>query len=690
MTARKRYLGLQQELRELEYAYYVMAEPKVSDAEYDRLFQELVSLEKKNPDWITDSSPSQRVGAPLPEGSRFQRVAHAVPMISIESLFGEVEVAEFSARVAKGLAGETEMSAEFVCEPKWDGVSASLIYEEGVFVRGVSRGDGTEGEEITRNLRAVRGVPLQLRAGDLGIPRLLEVRGEVMIRVDDFADTNETLLAAGEMPVANPRNAAAGTLKRLDPAVVARRKLRLMCWEVVRVEGLEGFDPDTSTANVVPFATHTEAMEAAKQWGFVITPYRAMASDAAGMTVFHDDLEARRDAIEFEMDGVVIKVDSLELRRLLGSRARTPRWACAYKFEPREETTRLHEIEIQVGRTGRLTPRARLEPVWLGGVTVQFATLHNAGYIESLDIRLGDRVVVRRAGDVIPQIVGPVNSARTGKEKKFVWPEVCPSCGTGAVVRGEYRYCVNLECPAQMQRRVLHLASREALKIEGLGEKAVAQFAEAGLLRRIEDLFALDFEKVAALDRWGEKSAAALQQHLEDAKTPELPRFLYGLGIPDIGLETARALCAKFRSLEALMAVADLEQEAATTTLVEVDGVGEEVARSFQAYLQEPKNRAAIEGMLERGLQPQAMAEQESVEREGVTGKTFVLTGSLGRPRPEYKAILEALGAKVAGSVSKKTDFLVAGEKAGSKLAKAEELSVKVLDEAALLSLLAD
>ncbi|MHC4822562.1 MAG: NAD-dependent DNA ligase LigA [Planctomycetota bacterium] len=691
MTAEKRYRDLQEQLRELEYAYYVLAEPKVSDAEYDRLFLELVGIEKQHPEWVTAESPSQRVGAPLPEGSKFERVAHAVPMISIESLFGEEEIVDFAARVAKGLAVETELSAEYVCEPKWDGVSASLIYENGVFHRGVSRGDGTEGEDLTRNLRAVRGVPLKLRDGGAGIPRLLEVRGEVMIRVDDFEANNAALLAQGEMPVANPRNAAAGTLKRLDPSVVEKRKLRLMCWEVVRVEGLDGSEAaegQPAGAGVVPFATHTEAMEAAKQWGFVTTPYRAMVKDAEGMSAFHADLEARRDAIEFEMDGVVIKVDSLELRRLLGSRARTPRWASAYKFAPREETTRLLAIEIQVGRTGRLTPRAQLEPVGLGGVTVQYATLHNAGYIEGLDIRLGDRVVVRRAGDVIPQIVGPVVSARAGTEKEFVWPEVCPSCGTDAVVRGEYRYCVNLECPAQMQRRVIHLASREALKIEGLGEKAVAQFAEAGLLQRIEDLFDLDYGKVAALDRWGEKSASALREQIEGAKTPELPRFLYGLGIPDIGLETARALSGKYRSLEALMAVAGEEEEAATGSLVEVEGVGEEVARSFLSYLQEPKNRQAIAGMLERGLRPQAMAERESVEREGVTGKIFVLTGSLSRPRPEYKSILEGLGAKVAGSVSKKTDFLVAGEKAGSKLAKAEELSVKVLDEAALVALL--
>ena len=681
--SKARYLELQEQLREFEYAYYVLAEPKVSDAEYDRLFQELVELERSHPEWVTAESPTQRVGAPLPEGSKFERVAHAVPMISIESLFGNAEVEDFDARVRKMLAVETEREVEYVCEPKWDGVSASLIYEDGVFTRGVSRGDGTQGEDLTRNLRAVRGVPLKLRGAK--VPALLEVRGEVMIRLDDFDATNEKMLEAGEMPFANPRNATAGTLKRLDPSVVESRKLRLMCWEVVRCES-----PGTAGADVIsaPFETHTEAMQAAKAWGFATTPHRAMVPDAAGMIVFHDDLEAKRDDIAFEMDGVVVKVDSLELRRLLGSRARTPRWACAHKFAPREETTQLLAIDIQVGRTGRLTPRARLEPIGLGGVTVQYATLHNANYISSLDIRLQDRVVVRRAGDVIPQIVGPVVSVRTGKEQEFQWPTTCPSCGTDAVERGEYRYCVNIECPAQMQRRVMHLASREALKIEGLGEKAVVQFSEAGLLEKIEDLFRLDFEKVEALERWGEKSTSALKEQIEAAKTPELPRFLYGLGIPEVGLETSRAVSAKYRSLQGVIAVADLPDEEGMASLVEIDGVGEEVAKSLLSFFRASQNRHAVERMMELGVQPQAMEEQVLQELEGVTGKTFVLTGSLSRPRPEYKAQLESLGAKVVGSVSKKTDFLVAGEKAGSKLAKAEALAVKVLDESALRSLL--
>jgi DNA ligase (NAD+) len=677
MTAadREYYDLLVAELREHEYAYYVLAEPRVSDAQYDRLFAELVELERSHPDWRTAESPTQRVGAPLPEGSRFERVTHVVPMISIESLFGDSAIEDFVARVEKGLAAETELQAEFVCEPKWDGVSASLIYEHGALVRAVSRGDGTRGEDLTANMRAVGGVPLQLRATERAVPDLLEVRGEVMFRIADFDAMNAAMIEVGEAPFANPRNATAGTLKRLDPAVVAARKLRLMCWEVVRVEG----GP--------VFATHSAAMAAARQWGFVTTPYKRLVKDAAGMIAFHDELEEQRDVIEYEMDGVVNKVDSLELRRLLGARARTPRWACAHKFAPREETTRLLDIEIQGGRTGRLTPRAVLEPVQLGGVTVQYATLHNAGYISGLDLRIGDRVTVRRAGDVIPQVVAPVKAVRDGSEREFLWPTVCPSCGTSAVERGEYRYCLNLECPAQLRRRLQHLASREALKIEGLGEKAVAQFTEAGLVQRLEDLFHLDYTKVAELERWGEKSALALQAQVDSARTSELPRFLYGLGIPEVGAETARALCERFRTLDALLDLAATGD--ASEQLCEIDGIGEEVAKSFLAFVREPHNLEAIAAIRGFGVEPQAMTERTAAEVEGVSGKTFVLTGSLSRPRPEWKATIEAAGGKVVGTVSKKTDYLVAGEKAGSKLAKAEALKVRVLDETALRDLLA-
>jgi len=686
MTAQKRarYEALKREIEEHDHSYYVLAEPRVSDAEYDRLFRELQTLEEAHPDWVTPDSPSQRVGAPLPEGSKFQRVEHAVPMVSIESLFGAEEVTGFHERVLKALEGETDERPVYVCEPKWDGVSVSLLYQDGQLTRAVSRGDGAAGEDLTNNARAVGGVPLRLRGE---APALLEVRGEILMGLPDFEAWNAAAAERGEPLFANPRNAAAGTLKRLDPSTVAARRLRLIAWELVRCEG----GPE--------FATHSGAMDAVAEWGFPVTPYRALAADPDEMATFHADLEARRDALDFEMDGVVVKVDQLALRRLLGSRARTPRWACAWKFAPREETTRLLDIDIQVGRTGRLTPRARLEPVQLGGVTVKHATLHNARYIRELDVRVGDRVLVRRAGDVIPQVLGPVPGKRDGSERPFTWPEACPACGGHVAERGEHRYCVNMDCPAQMQRRVLHLASREALRIEGLGEKAVALFADAGLLSAVEDIFGLDYDAIAALDRWGEKSASALREQVAGALEPELARFLYGLGIPDVGMETARALCARWPSLDALLALAadqgagedseEADAADAEARLIEVDGVGPEVARSFLDFFREPRNREAIAHMRARGLRPQEGPAREVVAREGVADKVFVLTGTLSRPRGEVQAAIEAAGGKVTGSVSKKTDFLVAGEKAGSKLRKAEEFGVAVLDEAGLETLLA-
>ena len=663
-SEQSRHQELCQLLAEHEYAYYVLAEPKIADAEYDRFFLELKQLEEKHPEWATPDSPTQRVGSALPEGSKFEKVEHAVPMISIESLFSNEDIQGFEARVLKGLAGETDALPTYLCEPKWDGVSASLIYEEGSLVRVVSRGDGAVGEDMTRNVKAVGGVPLRLRGS---APSLLEVRGEIMIPTSVFEAKNEALLAKGEKPFANPRNATSGSLKRLDPAVVAGRGLRLMAWEIARCEG----GPE--------FSNHKEATQAMKDWGFPVTSYWKEVSDADGMIAFHDDLEARREAVDYEMDGVVIKVNDFSLRRFLGSRARTPRWACAHKFSPREESTTLVKIEIQVGRTGRLTPRAHLEAVSLGGTMVRHATLHNAKYIESLDIRVGDTVMVRRAGDVIPQILGSLAKERSGEEEAFCWPTSCPSCGGKVSVKGEHRYCFNMDCPAQMQRRVLHLASRQALRVEGLGEKAVQQFVAAGLLTSVEDIFSLEYGKIAALDRWGEKSALALKEQVEQAKAPELPRFLYGLGIPEVGAETARALCGVFPTLDAFRSLAN--QGDAVEVLRSVEGVGEEVAQSILGFFQEPKNLDAIEKMLSAGLAPKEVAQKKTIQVDGVTGKVFVLTGTLSMPRPEMKALLESYGAKVTGTVSKKTDYLLAGENAGSKRKKAEDLGVVILSE---------
>jgi DNA ligase (NAD+) len=687
---REKYIVLCGELARCEHAYYVEAKPLIPDSEYDRLYRVVVELERAHPDWVFADSPTQRVGAALPEGSKFERLPHAVPMISIESLFGNDEVRDFDARVRKGLGLSVSTGGDlfskpdtlsYVCEPKWDGVSASLIYEKGRFTRALSRGDGAFGEDITNNLRAVGGVPLVLRSEGhgLGVPDLLEVRGEIMIPLATFESINAALVEAGDTPFANPRNAAAGSLKRLDPQFVKKRGLRLLAWELVRCKG----GPD--------FQTHTQAMSAVRDWGFPVTVYRAEVTDVEGMIAFHDDLEARRDEIEYEMDGVVVKVDSRILRDELGSRARTPRWACAHKFAPREESTRLLDIEIQVGRTGRLTPRAHLEAVSLGGTMVQHATLHNARYIADLDIRIGDQVVVRRAGDVIPQIMGPVLAARSGDERPFDWPSACPSCGAEPQARGEHRFCPSIDCPAQMLRRVQHMASRQALRIEGLGEKAVVQFAAAGLIQHVQDIFALDYSKVAALERWGKKSATALQEQVDAARNPDLPHFLFALGIPEVGLETARSLCEHFPTLDSLREVLAVEQNEADAIeqLSKVDGVGVEVAGSLLAFFHEPKNIAAIESLLSRGVQPQAMSlAVASAAIEGVAGKVFVLTGTLSMSRTEMKENLLAAGGKVTGSISKKTDYLIAGANAGSKINKAQSLGVEVLDETAINLLL--
>ncbi len=715
------YLELQSQIREYERAYYVDAKPLVSDAEYDRAFRRLVELEKAHPDWLSADSPTQRVGAPLPEGSKFERVAHEVPMVSIESLFSIDEVSDFHQRVWKGL----DVRAEFVCEPKWDGVSAALIYQDGVLVRGLSRGDGAFGEDLTQNLRVVRGVPLRLMAENP--PALVEVRGEVMLSIPDFDRINEELVAADQPPFANPRNSASGTLKRLDPSIVAKRGLRLMAFELVRCQGSgEG----ANSASPAP-RRHSEALELLKEWGFPVSPYRKITADVEGMAEFHRQLEEQRDQIEFEMDGVVIKVDEIALREQLGSRARTPRWACALKFAPREETTQLLDIEIQVGRTGRLTPRAVLEPVNLGGTTVTYATLHNAGYISGLDIRIGDRVTVRRAGDVIPQILGPVLEARSKKLPVFEWPKQCPVCRTKVTTKaigkdkdkdkGEHRYCDNMDCPAQMERRVLHLASRTALRIEGLGQKAVAQFAEAGLLKKVEDVFQLDYDRIRELEGWGQKSVDTLREQVDAAKSPALDRFLFGLGIREVGGETARALAEFAGSLQEVRRLSairppdsDLDpdpesaesadaaeaakagsrskkkkkaskpKDPAIEKLKEIDGIGPEVAKSILEFFREPRNQHALDQMTEFGVRPKEMERLASDSELPLDGMIFVLTGALSVPRSAYKEQLLAAGAKVAGSVSKKTDFLVAGEKAGSKLKKAEELGVEVLDEAAL------
>jgi len=666
-----RHEELIQALADYDHAYHVLAQPKVPDAEYDRLFSELKALEKFHPAWVRPDSPTQRVGAPLPEGSKFPRVEHAAPMISLESLFSMDEVEAFHERVLKGLDGEGGEAPNYACEPKWDGVSASLVYEEGLLVRAVSRGDGSVGEDITPNLKAVGGVPLRLRGQ---APALLEVRGEVLMPISSFDSLNEALVGADEKPFANPRNATAGTLKRLDPAPAAKRGLRIFVYELARLEGMT--EPPT----------HSKSLDALMEWGFPVSPWVEVVDGPKGVAAFYAAMEAKRGEADFEMDGVVAKVDQKGLRDLLGSRARTPRWACALKFAPREEMTRLLKIEIQVGRTGRLTPRAHLEPVKIGGVVVRHATLHNARYLRELDVRIGDTVTVRRAGDVIPQVMGPVPEKRDGSEKPFQWPGKCPACSSAVAGKGELQFCPNLDCPAQARRRLQHFVSRGALRVEGLGEKAVELFSDAGLLSSLDSLFDLDWNAVAALEGWGEKSVQALREQVEKAKEADWPRFLFALGIPGVGPETARALCVPFPNLDSMREAAGGDK--AEQKFTEVEGIGPEVAASLISFFREPRNLEVLDRMVAAGVSP--LPSKSLASGGPLEGSTFVLTGTLSLSRGEVKEKIENAGGKVTSTVSKKTTFLVAGAHAGSKLEKATALGVEVLDEKGLGLLLGE
>jgi len=583
-------------------------------------------------------------------------------MLSIDSLFSPEEVKEFDARIRRGLGVER---VAYVAEPKFDGASAALHYEDGVFVRGLTRGDGFVGEDITPNLRTVRTIPLRLRGES--VPPRLEVRGEVLMSHKAFHAMNAKLLAEGETPFANPRNAAAGNLRRLDARVVAERKLEFVPWGV----------PVPSQLGV---ATYDEAIRRLGELGFRVPDERAECDGVDEVIRFHDELERRRDSLGYELDGIVAKVNDVAAWDALGTTARSPRWLLAFKFAPRQATTRVLGLGVEVGRTGRLTPGANLEPVKIGGVTVSLVSLHNPRIVKLLDVRVGDTVVVERAGDVIPQIVTVVREKRPDDAAPFDMPTKCPVCGTATVTSGEYLLCPNASCPAQIRKRVEHLASRSALDIDRLGEKVVRQLWEAGLLKRIEDVFRLAVPQLVELERFGEKSAENLVAQIDRAKRAPLDRFLVALGIPEVGEATARLLAKRFRNLDAVRA-ADEE------TLQGIEGVGPEMASAITAYFREESNARTIDAMRELGVQPQ---ESEAPAEGGpLAGQTFVFTGTIeGMSREDAGAAVERLGARVVDSVSKKTSYLVAGPGGGSKLAKAEKLGVKVLSAAEFASLL--
>lgn len=661
----KRAEELRKQLAHHNYQYYVLDNPEIPDIEYDRLFRELQQLETDHPELVTPDSPTQRVGgAPL---KGFDEVKHAIPMLSLGNVFSDEELSDFDRRVREGL-GVDDVS--YCAEPKLDGLAISIRYEEGVLVRAATRGDGTTGEDVTQNVRTIDAVPLKLYGDDY--PKVLEVRGEVYMPRDGFAQLNARQRERGDKSFANPRNAAAGSLRQLDSRITAERPLTMYCYGVGVVEGAD-----------LP-TTHSAILERLKDWGLRVSPEIRVVKGMRGCLDYYQQIGERRDSLPYDIDGVVYKVDSLAQQDELGFVSRAPRWATAHKFPAQEEMTILNDVEWQVGRTGALTPVARLEPVHVGGVMVSNATLHNPDEIKRKDVHIGDTVIVRRAGDVIPEVVSVVLAKRPANAPSVVTPGRCPVCDSEVVQdEGEAvpRCSGGLYCSAQRKNAIKHFASRRALDIEGLGDKLVEQLVDEGLIHDVADLFTLTAAQLAGMERMGDKSAANLVAALEKSRSTTLERFLYALGIREVGESTARTLANHFGNLESV-------EQAEEAQLLEVADVGPIVAHHIHTFFRQPHNMEVIEKLRRAEVH---WPDIEVVERgeQPLAGQTFVLTGTLSTlSRDEAKAKLLALGAKVAGSVSKKTSVVVAGAEAGSKLAKAEELGVEVWDEVRLLQLL--
>ncbi len=671
IEAAKHVAALVRELNDHCYRYYVLSRPTVTDSEYDRLYRELEKLEVEHPTLVQSDSPTQRVGAPVAEG--FKSVTHRVSMLSLGNAMDEEELREFDARVQKFLERDAEtpegaesvatQSTEYFVEHKFDGVAVTLSYQSGVLVQGATRGDGFTGEDITTNLKTIRSIPLRLRDGPESAEGvLLEVRGEVLFLREHFEALNRELEGGGDEPFANPRNAASGSLRQLDSAETARRPLTFFAYGLGAVEGVE----------LAPH--HAGVVSRLAELGFRVSPLAEIVHGADGLARAYQQALSTRPSLPFEVDGMVVKVNERALQEQLGFRQRSPRWAIAAKFPPEEETTTLEDIMIQVGRTGALTPVAVLTPVKVGGVVVSRATLHNEDEINRKQLMIGDTVVVRRQGDVIPAVVAPVIERRTGAERSFVFPQDCPRCGTQTVrPEGEVvRRCPNESCPAKLAERVLHFASRGGADIEGLGEKLVLALLEHNLLKDISDLYALDPEKLAAIPRMGETSTAKILAMIDKRRELPLDRFVFALGIRHVGERTAQALSRAAGSLSGFLALSP-EQ------LASVPDIGEEITQSVLSFLGDAKERDMISRLLERGLR---VMDSKSPSGTSLLGKVFVLTGALPTlSRKDAEALILSQGGKVSASVSKKTSFVVAGADAGSKLEKANELGVAVIDE---------
>jgi DNA ligase (NAD+) len=659
--ATKRVKELRETIDHHAYRYHVLDDPEVADAEYDALIQELLALEDEFPELVTSDSPTQRVGAP--PSDLFAPVEHRTPMMSLDNVFSLEELQAWGARAERGLGGDVD---GYVTEQKMDGVAVNLIYEDGVLVRGATRGDGRTGEDITANLKTIKAVPLKLR-GDY--PKILEARGEVYMTTADFEKLNERLGEEIGKTFANPRNAAAGSLRQKDPSVTSQRALSLVCHGVGYVEG-------------VRLTSHWESLQLLRDIGLRTNPNNKRVDNLEEVFEYVTHWQEHRHDVPYEIDGTVVKVDKVGQQEELGHTSKAPRWAIAYKFPPEERTTKLENIEVHVGRTGAVTPFARLDPVFVGGVTVTTATLHNEDEVKRKDVRIGDTVIVRRAGDVIPEIVGPVESKRTGKEKKFRMPKKCPSCGSD-IVREEgeaVSRCVGLDCPSQRVERLFHFASRGAMDIEGLGYKTILDFTERGWLNDVSDIYYLKPEQLEGLEGWGQISIDNLFEAIAGSKQRPLANLLIGLGIRHLGTTASRDVAAEAGSLDRLRAMSEEE-------LVAIEGIGPVIAQSAFNFFQQPRNLEVIDRLKEAGVDP-----KEAPKKTGgpLEGKTYVITGTLEDfTRDEAGAAIEERGGKVASSVSKKTTGVVVGTNPGSKLAKAESLGIEILDEAAFKELLA-
>lgn len=662
---RARVEELRRRINRANFLYYVKDQPEISDAEYDRLMHELQELEAKYPQLVTPDSPTQRVGAtPQTELAVF---VHRSPMLSLANVFDENELRAFDERCKRFLGMDPSTDIEYVCELKFDGLAVSLTYENGVLVAGATRGDGYRGENITENLRTIKIIPLNMHhakreaPGVKDVPRMIEVRGEVILTHEEFRRINEERETVGEPTFANPRNAAAGSVRQLDPRITAKRNLTMFCYGVGAYEGVD-------------FSTHYEVLIALGDWGFKVNPNVKVARNIDEVAAYIREWADKKEDLEYDIDGMVVKVNSLQMQTRLGSVARSPRWAVAYKYPAAQATTRVIDIRVQVGRTGALTPVAVMEPVEVSGVTVSRATLHNEDEIRRKDVRIGDTVVIQRAGEVIPEVVEVVKEKRTGQEVEFVMPDKCPVCGADVVrLEGEaVARCVGIRCPAQVRENIIHFASRSAMDIDGVGPALIDQLLEKGLITDPADLYFLSVDQLADLERMGKKSAENAINAIQASKGATLERLIYALGIRHVGERTAAALAQHFGSIDALRVASEEE-------LARVADVGPVVAASVARFFKQVETDEVLRKLREAGVDPRVEKRQET---EAFSGKTIVFTGALNKlTREQAQELVFKLGARPSSSVSKNTDLVVAGEKAGSKLDKAEQLGIKVISE---------